>query len=242
MGRAMSAVGRSDGEPGSTPPKPPEEEAADARPVHVSFLIDRSGSMSDVRDAVVDGLNDFVAEQKRVAGRCRFTLVQFDGEDPFDVVYDAQPIEDVPELAREQYRPRGMTPLLDAMGELITAADRRLEARREVEDQVVAVFTDGLENASRTWTRGRLLQMVEERIQRGWVFTYLGANQDSFLEAGKLGLSRENVRDFVADEPGMRGAMRAVSDAVVAYCHAPSARRQERARQFLADADAEVED
>ena len=101
--------------------------AGDA-PVHISFLIDRSGSMSGLRSDAVGGFNGFVAEQQGKPGECALTLVQFDSNNPYEVIHDAVPIGKVPELTPEQYTPRGMTPLLDALGRLIEAVDGRLKS------------------------------------------------------------------------------------------------------------------
>jgi hypothetical protein len=43
-------------------------------------------------------------------------LVQFDSQDPYEVIHRFKPIAEVPELTRETYVPRASTPLLDAMG------------------------------------------------------------------------------------------------------------------------------
>ncbi len=174
--------------------------------VHVSFLIDRSGSMSGLQSDVVDGFNGFVARQRAHSGACTLTLVQFDSNDPYGVIHDGVPLHEVPDLALDEYRPRGMTPLLDALGSLIEAADARLEWLGHDEDQIVAVFTDGLENASRRWKRADLFDLIAARKDAGWTFVFMGANQDSYAEAGRLGMDEGSVQDFRADKEGVRAA------------------------------------
>ena len=88
---------------------------------------------------LVDGVNGFVAEQQGSPGECPLTLVQFASNDPYDVIHDAVPIAKVPDLTPQQYRPRGATPLLDALGSRIKKADGRL----------AGLDRDELENASR---------------------------------------------------------------------------------------------
>ena len=56
--------------------------------MHVSFLIDRSGSMSGLQGDVVGGFNSFVANQRNLPGGCRLTAVQFDGQNPYEVFRD----------------------------------------------------------------------------------------------------------------------------------------------------------
>lgn len=196
-------------------------------PVHVSFLIDRSGSMSGLESDVVGGFNRFAAEQRQQPGDCRLTLVQFDSEDPFEVIYDAAPLAEVADLTRDRYQPRGTTPLLDALGALIESADRRLAGLgAAAEDQVVVVFTDGYENASRRWSRPALFAAVEERKAAGWSFVFMGANQDSYLEAGRIGFDRGNIQNFAADSRGAEASFRSVSRSVKTFRSAPRAKRR----------------
>jgi hypothetical protein len=155
--------------------------------VHVNFLLDRSGSMGRIRDDVIGGFNHFLREQQARAGTCRMTLAQFDTQEPFEVLVDAEDVKDVPLLDAGRYAPRGGTPLLDALGTLLEHAERR--ARGRDEDAVVVVFTDGQENASHRWTREALFERIAALKARGWSFVFLGANQDSYAQAGALGFA-----------------------------------------------------
>ena len=201
---------------GTTNPNPGKEPDGDT-PVHVSFLIDRSGSMQGLVEDVVGGFNSFLATQKGETGDCTMTLVQFDNQNPFEVIHDAAPINQIPDLTRDRYQPRGSTPLLDALGDLVTSVDRRLAGLGTPEDQIVVVFSDGFENASRRWTRSTLFEAIEARKAADWTFVYLGANQDSYHEAGHLGFDQTNVQNFRGDGRGTRHAMGSVNRAVRDY-------------------------
>ena len=124
--------------------------------MHISFLVDRSGSMRGLQNDVVDGFNGFVARQRTRPGACTLTLVQFESNNACEVIHDAVPVDQVPDLRGDWYEPRGLTPLLDALGMLIEKANARLARLGHNKDQIVAVFTDGLENASRRCSRARL--------------------------------------------------------------------------------------
>ena len=213
--------------------KPREEGEADVL-VHVSFLIDRSGSMGGLQSDVVDGFNGFLAEQREKPADCTLTLVQFDSNDPYEVIHDAVPVEKVPDLTREQYRPRGTTPLLDALGTLIETADARMAGIEHAEDQIVAVFTDGLENASREWTRAKLFDVVTARRNEGWTFVFMGANQDSYAEAGRLGMDDGSVQDFRADKQGVQTQFGSFNRAVREYRGAAYEERMQRKKEFFA--------
>ena len=101
-------------------PTPPTEPAA-VDPVHTWFLLDRSGSMSSLHGAVVDGFNEFLSGQKAKAGAAlRLTVVQFDDQDPYEVVVG--PVE------RERAGGGGHHDVLEA---LLVAAVHALEEGTE---------------------------------------------------------------------------------------------------------------
>ena len=81
---------------------------------HIVLVLDRSGSMEEVKDDAIGGFNQFLGEQKNFPGQATMTLVQFDHE--YDIVYDFVPIDHVAKLSKKSYLPRGMTRLLDAIG------------------------------------------------------------------------------------------------------------------------------
>jgi len=129
--------------------------------------------------------------------------VQFHSNDPREVIHDAVPIDEVPDLTPDRYQPRGFTPLLDALGAGIGADDARLERVGHREDQIVSSFTDGLENASYRWDRARLFKLVTGRTSAGWTLVSMGANQEFYAEAGGLGIDRGSAQDFRVDRRGV---------------------------------------
>ncbi len=156
---------------------------------HVYFLLDRSGSMQSIKTDTEGGFAAFVDEQRAAPGTCRVTLAQFDTE--YDEVYADLDAVDVPPLL---LHPRGSTALLDAMGRLVTDAGNRLGALPEAQRPgtvIVAVMTDGLENASREWTHPAIKALVEQQTaQYGWQFMYMGADQDAVEVGASLGVDR----------------------------------------------------
>ena len=163
----------------------------------MSVLLDRSGSIQQIADDTIGGFNAFVAEQRALSGECRITLVQFDNQDPHEVVADAVPVAEMSELTRDTYQPRGMTPLLDSLGALIERVDRRI--------------ADGQENASHRFSRMHIAEMVKDRSDDGWAFVFLGANLDSFAEAGSMGMDRAQAADWEHSAAGASRAFDALS-------------------------------
>ncbi len=152
----------------------------------IVVVLDRSGSMESAKSDHLGGLRSFVNDQKDLEGDVHFTLIQFDTEDPCEILYDGVPIAEVGELS---LIPRGATPLLDAIGRAIAHVERRL-AEKKPDQIVVMVITDGEENSSCEFTKATIKAKIENCEKRAWKFIYLGANVDAFHEAGMLGFSQ----------------------------------------------------
>ena len=74
------------------------------------------------------------------------------------------------------------------------------------EDKVlVTVITDGEENSSTEYDGKAIKALVEELKGKGWVFAYIGANQD--VEKVAATISVTNVMNFAATDHGTRGML-----------------------------------
>lgn len=204
------------------------------KPVHVSVVLDRSGSMASIACDVVGGFNEFLRRQRETEGDARVTLVQFDSQDPFEILIDGFPLAGVTDLDRAAYQPRAGTPLYDAVGRMIVRIDEEIASRKaqglDAEDQVVLIITDGLENASSDFTRARVFEMISERREQGWVFVFLGADQDVYAEGGKVGVAAGNR---VSWEKTKAGSQKMWWDA--AYSTASYRAKEEYARRRSQD-------
>ena len=180
------------------------EDDTSVLPVHLYMLLDRSGSMSGWEQDVIGGFNTFIKEQQKEKDDCSVTLVQFDGQDPYEIILDAQELETVTELGPDVYRPRGNTPLLDALGRLIKNAEKSEGNQRE--DVLVWVFTDGHENASREYSYDQIKNLVQEKEKAGWTFMFMGAGIDSYAAGRSLGFSDDNVSNFMKSAEGIDAA------------------------------------
>lgn len=203
-------------------------------PVQISVVLDRSGSMASIASDIVGGFNEFLAEQRKVFGVARVTLAQFDSQDPFEVLIDAVDLREVTDLDRSAYQPRNMTPLYDAVGRMIGRIDSGIAERSEQglpeEDQVVAIITDGLENASSEHTRDSVFKLIDKRRKAGWVFVFLGANQDVYATGGGMAVAPGNRAAFAASPEGSRKMWRDLS-------HSTGAHRSKPHSERIADAD-----
>jgi len=165
----------------------------------VVLVVDRSGSMSICREEAENGINHFIEEQKKAPGECLFSLVQFDTE--YEFVHRGIPIKDVPKYTLS---PRGMTALLDAVGKAINETGERLSKMEEPSRPGLVIFvivTDGQENSSHEFKKDQIKEMIEfQQNTYQWKFTFLGANQDAFAEAGGLGISQMCTAQFVSGQ------------------------------------------
>lgn len=183
----------------------------------IVVLLDRSGSMESIKSAMESAFEEFVL-QHRAVPTSRLTLIQFDSNDPQEIVFTSKPITDAPKL---NLRPRGGTPLLDAFCRAIDGTGKRLSAMGEAErpDQVLfVIITDGQENQSREFTR----EDVRERVTKQssiykWQFVYLGANQDAFAEAASFGISLDTTLAYAASSAGTRSMGASLGHNTAAY-------------------------
>ena len=147
--------------------------------------------MQSIKSDIEGGFAAFVEEQRQGAGEARATLAQLD--DVYELVYAGRPIADVPPL---DLQPRNMTALHDAMGRLITDAGAELAALPESQRPgtvIVAIMTDGLENASKEWTGASIKSLVSQQTNVwGWTFMYMGADQDAVEVGASLGIDRDH--------------------------------------------------
>ena len=205
--KAISELSKSIGEIGTTTTKRDASDTTSEKatlPVHLYMLLDRSGSMSGWEKDVIGGFNSFIKEQQAEKDECSVTLVQFDGQDPYEMILDAEKLESVQELDASVYNPRGSTPLLDALGRLIKSAESR--NGRTPEDVLVWVFTDGMENASREFTSAQVKELVEVKEKEGWTFMFMGAGIDSYAISNDLGFAEGNTSHFVKSVDGIDAA------------------------------------
>lgn len=183
---------------------------------HIYFLLDRSGSMSSIADDVIGGFNAFVEEQQIANSDSTgldMTMVQFDSQNPEEVLFADRDIGNVPPLCKQTFKPRAMTPLFDAIGGIISRAEAAEKAENAEKQIVIVTFSDGMENASREHSKEAIFSRIDYKQKEGWTFVFLGANQDSYAEGGKLGHAKANIQNFKFDGQGTQMAWQALSGA-----------------------------
>jgi len=182
----------------------------------IVVIVDRSGSMQAIREDAIGGFNTFLEEQKKVPGSANLTLVLFNHE--YQLVHSAVPLDNVKALDSATYVPGGTTALLDAVGRTIDDIGKRLSETVDADRPnkvIVAILTDGLENASKDYTRERIFEMIShQRDKYKWEFFFLAANQDAIQSGTSIGVVAANTMSFAATPNGTKMAYRGMSNSV----------------------------
>lgn len=171
------------------------------------IILDESGSMDRIRIEALTGANETIqsiksSQEENPEDNQMLSLVTFDtrhGYDDIRAIVSCKPIQEVNTLMEKDYRPYGCTPLYDAMGFSIQSMKENVQDGDSV---LVTVITDGLENSSSTFSASMVKELVDGLREKGWMFTYIGANQDSVEQAGELGI--QAAMDFEATGTGAR--------------------------------------
>lgn len=182
--------------------------------VYIAVILDKSGSMSSVKDDAIGGFNQFLMEQQgQHSGYFRLTLFDTNVKDAY-----SGKLKNMLPLTEDTYRPGGMTALLDAIGRTIVEIGNELSAMEEVvrpKNIVIAILTDGEENSSREHSKEAMKNMIMHQQEKySWNFVFLAANMDAIGEAVKLGIEPTGAFSFVADRGGTRSAYQTMSKIV----------------------------
>ena len=193
---------------------------------HIPILADRTGSMDLVADhtsgktkaeLTTKGIKNLITDQAAQPGKTTFSLCQFD-------TYTDKGVERVtwfthggdPKHAEWFVDPRGGTPLLDAVGQLIQQTGKHLEGMPEDQRPGRVIFvigTDGEENSSHEFTKQQIADMItHQRDKYGWDFVFIGADIDAFAEAGGMGIPVDS--SLQSSGPAMAAAYSSSSDAI----------------------------
>jgi uncharacterized protein YegL len=180
-----------------------------AAPLHVVIVLDRSGSMGQIRQSAISGFNAFLNRQRKEPGTetTFFSLYIF--ADEAERLWSNVPVDRVSNLTPETYQPDGNTALLDAIGTAIRETEQRQEGM-----VLVVVLTDGEENASRHFGLVTVRDLVRQKIESNWEFIWLGSDGRSKQFAIGLGIPTENIELFKVTDEGIQDSYDKISDSV----------------------------
>jgi hypothetical protein len=165
--------------------KPPLDPA-----IHSYILLDRTGSMEPIWSEALSSVNAYADGLASLDGGPRvdadITLAVFDAQEglQFDVLrkdVDASAWRDV---TNNEVNPRGMTPLYDAIGRIVSLAEKD-----RPEKAIIVIMTDGEENSSTEMTKTSAKAALDRIRAKGWEVVFLGAEFSNFDDAEGVGQS-----------------------------------------------------
>lgn len=204
---------------------------------HVLMVVDMSGSMSGLAADVRGGFNAYVDGLKADGGEYRLTVVLFD--DRYVVLCADTPLTDVPRLTADNYRPRGWTALLDAVGRTIRTFETRVPTLGDDDRVMLVVQTDGAENKSVEFDWWQIAGLIRDREAGGkWTCVYLGQHADAWSQASRMGFNQGSTVVVGANSAGTAGSYTGLTYATTAYSRgADGATTSETLRTFVPTTD-----
>ena len=174
--------------------------------VYNLIILDESGSMQSIRKPAVDGLNETlqsIQSAQEIHGELQehFVTMVFFNSNGIRTMMENQPANQIKMLGMKDFIPTACTPLYDAMGISLSKLRYQLDGK-EKNQVLVTIITDGYENASREYSGIMIKNLVSDLKALGWVFAYIGANQNVDEVADSI--SVDNAMRFEADYEGSK--------------------------------------
>ena len=180
------------------------------------FIIDKSGSMAGMEEDTVGGFNAMIEKQKKLDGKCYVSTVLFSNRS--SVLHDRIDIQKIEPMTEREYCVGGGTALLDAIGGAIHhIGNVHKYARNEdvPEHTIFVITTDGMENASHTYSSARVKEMINRQTEKyGWEFIFVAANIDAINTAENIGIRRDRAANYRQTKEGISRSYYAMSEAI----------------------------
>lgn len=191
----------------------------------VNFILDESGSMDTIQKDTIGAFNNYIRELQKSKEKIIFNLTTFDHQ--YRRIIKNTNVKEVKPLTEKTYHPTGMTALFDAVVEASEQLEKEIpDLIKEMKKKpavLTVVLTDGEENSSRKHDQECYQKLVKDLEKDDWTFVYLGANQDSWGNAARYGITRGNSGDWDASSRGVYTVMDSLVKNTVAYAANASA-------------------
>jgi uncharacterized protein YegL len=202
---------------------------------HISIVLDRSGSMESCAVEAIGSVNAYLANARKddALKESDLELTIFDSVS-IDTIRTGAPIA-LADITRDDYQPRGGTPLNDAIGRGIDSLDART-AKSGSGKAILVVMTDGMENASRKYGHSEIAELIKARQDKGWLVMFLGAGLDAARQGAALGVRLASTASIAKDGASLRSVAGATYSMSASYACAGSA------QEFLKTEEASFSD
>lgn len=181
--------------------KPPQNPA-----IHSYILLDRTGSMEPIWSEALSSVNAYADGLASLDGGPRvdadITLAVFDAQDglQFDVLRNTIDASAWKDVTTNEVSPRGMTPLYDAIGKIVSLAEKD-----RPEKAIIVIMTDGEENSSQEMTNASARAALDRVRAKGWEVVFLGAEFSNFDDA--VGVGQTSSRNMAVSKDSLADSM-----------------------------------
>jgi hypothetical protein len=201
---------------------------------HDFILLDRSGSMQALWSEALHSVNAYVKKLAEDQVDTGVTLATFDkdGEQfKFEIIRERIIPSTWKPVSAEDATPRGMTPLNDAIGRIVTLAKAGFSGTL-YDKLALIIMTDGLENASREYNHKAAKALLDDCRAKNWQVIFLGANFDNAVQAEAYG--NVSAQSMTVGTARLSAAMSATAEKRRAYAShaAPMLYSEEEKRSF----------
>jgi hypothetical protein len=189
---------------------PASAKAPRSPSVHSYILLDRTGSMEPIWSEALSSVNAYADGLATLDGGPRvdadITLAVFDAQDgfQFDVLRNDVDAEDWKEVTNREVTPRGMTPLYDAIGRIVSLAEKD-----RPDKAVIVIMTDGEENSSTELDKKAAKAALDRIRKKGWEVVFLGTEFSNFNDAE--GVGQTSSRNMAVAKEQLNDSMRGLA-------------------------------
>ena len=204
--------------------KAQQKQIVNNEKTQIVCVLDSSYSMGDTIDEARSGFNEYLKKQKALGGRASVTVAIFDDALNYQLLYNDVPISKAREVTAEDWYPKGMTALYDAIGRTASTV-KQINAKMLKKDRpdkvLFIIVTDGGENDSKEYKGVESISTLIEEMEteHNWKFVYLGADpREKAIDAGtNIGIAAGNTLSFMNTSSGTGAMYATLSNATSNY-------------------------
>jgi uncharacterized protein YegL len=157
--------------------------------MNIALVLDESGSMSSMGVEPVESANNLINGQLNDSLDGTFSMFTFSNR--LRCIMKKTPIDSIPKITQNMYRPEGGTALCDAICTVIHKLDND-----DNTPCVLIIITDGNENSSVMFNGSDVKKRVADVESRGWKVILVGANIDALKTGGEYNISHGRCSEF----------------------------------------------
>lgn len=172
--------------------------------IHYVLILDQSGSMGELKQEVISSFNEQVDMIQKLMlsepeSLIKLTLCVFN--DTVEFKFIEQSTDQIQKLTSNDYHPASFTALYDAIGVSFVKISELIEPGDQV---FFAIFTDGLENASKSYTSGDINYKINMAEKNGWSIKFFCRYEDRSFYKNQLNLTDKNLLNVTLDKEGFK--------------------------------------